>query len=320
MIQIPPLHPSNMMVWQACGKQFDLEVLHGVPPAFLHPAAVNGTALHIVLDRVHRDNLWESPEDQIGTLYKDAFHWAVENPSMDKDRGLPIRWGKLQDEFTAHSNMSAEGMDMINGYRRDPRNRTAKVQITEGRWRANLAGIPWEGRLDQARDRGDGTSELLDWKSGVDNVTDLFLSMWPQGLTYAIASENAEFMQGGTDEWKPLHLSVKQCTYVKLRDYIPYLKSGSRKDGSTYKKGDVRGPVFRSIEITPQVLASHLQEMRFFSEAVRSGRVERRPSTYQCNRCRVWERCVRDFRGSLDQDTVSKFKVTEEDYDTQGNQ
>lgn len=317
MIQVPSLHPSNMMVWQGCGKQFDLEIMHGVAPKFLHPAAVNGTALHVVFDHIHTDNLWDATEDVLATMYKDSFHWAIANPSVEKDRGLPVRWGDLQDEFTAAAKMAADAMAMINGYRRDLRNRLAKVLITEGRWRANFAGFDWEGRLDQARDLGEGKTELIDWKSGVDNVEEPFLAMWPQGLTYAIASENAEFMKRGTDVWTPLHLSVTKCTYVKLRDYIPYEKAGKKK-GGTFKRGDLRGPVFRTVEITPQILASHIQEMRFFSEAVHNGRVERRPSTYQCNRCRVAERCLRDFRGSLDQDTMLKLKVTEEDYESQG--
>jgi len=110
-------------------------------------------------------------------------------------------------------------------------------------------------------------------------------------------------------------MDVGRVTWLHLRDYIPYRKNGARADGTAYRKGDQRGPAYYSLEVTPQLLDAHAREIALFAKAVEAGRFERRPSNYQCSRCKVTEACLRAFMGSLDAEAVKGLNVTEGDYE-----
>ena len=312
------LHPSDFEAWRGCDKRFELTTLRREPPAWRHPAAVNGTAIHAVIGWIHSDKLWDKDRDFLATIYADEFHDAIENPIRPEERGVRIAWGDMGDEFGARAKYAADALTMLDGYRADQRNKDAKLLLSEGRWRAELAGFKFAGTLDQARDLGDGTVELVDLKSGVERRDEVPLKLWGQGLTYAIALQHADFSSITDERWAPLSLRVARVTWAHLQDYVPYKKKSVRA-GRTYLLGDMRGPVFYPIEVTAQALASHAAELHMFAESVASGRFPRRPSNYECSRCKVAEACLLGFHGSLDAATVASLNVTEGDYESQAN-
>lgn len=318
---LPRLHPSSLVQWQSCGRQFEIETMRRVPPAWRHPSALNGTAIHRVIDLVHSRNLWNVDRAAIAAVYRECFSWAVLNPVREEEANVPVFWGEHRDEETAFPRLAADGLDMINGYRHDPRNREAKILVSEGKWRATFGGFDWEGTIDQARDLGDGTVQLVDLKSGQERMNATSLALWPQGFTYVLALAHAVFRPIAADQfapWTPLKLNVSRLSWLHLRDYIPYLKA-SRRGSVEYKRGDLRGPAFYDVEVTKQALSSHVREIGMFAQAVASGRFERRPSTYQCSRCKVAATCLKDFYGSLDEATIKSLRITEEDYGTEAN-
>lgn len=293
------LHPSALEDWQGCGKRFEYAHDPKEKPAFRHPASINGTAIHRVIHLIHLEGLWDASRASIAEAYREAFHWAVENPVREKERGISIWWGELVDEDRAAPEFAADALAMLDGYRADPRNRDAAVLYQEALWRATFGGFDWEGTLDRADDLFDGTVALLDFKSSKDVIDEVPLQMWPQGLTYCMAMRHGVFRPVDAEThapWSPISLKVSRVTWVQLRDYIPYLKGGKRKDGSTYKKGDYRGQVFHSVDVTDAMLDSHAREIEMLGKAVEGGRFERRPSNHQCTyRCKFNERCIADF-------------------------
>jgi len=297
------LHPSSLGDWQGCGKRFELAEIKREPPAYRHPAALNGTAIHHVIDLIHREGLWTATPERISALYRDAFLYA-ESHAKDHERDVPVRWGDLVDRDGAFREFEPDVLAMLDGYRADVRNRDSKILLSEANWRATFGGHDWEGTLDQAREMwgGSGLVHLVDLKSGAERPHAVAHRMWPQGFTYAMALRDAVFRPVGADEWapwRPQQLEVGRVSWLHLRDYIPYERASTR-GGVSYKKGDLRGPVFYDVEITPARLDSHAREIAMFAEAVKLGRFERRPSTYQCSRCKVFERCLLEFGSALD--------------------
>lgn len=311
------LHLSTLDDWRGCGKRFELSTLRRVAPLWRHPAALNGTAIHRLIEAVHAEELWDAPRADMAELYAAAFHFAVECPTYEHERGVPVWWGKAQDERGGMAEYAADALEMIDGYRADIRNRAARLVLSEARWRADMAGHRWAGMLDQARELGDGAVELVDLKSGRTRLADVPLRLWGQGLGYAIALGHAEFMpmeHAAAEPWRSFELKVSRVTWLQLRDYVPYLKGGRRSDGTSYVKGDLRGRAHYSVAVTPETLRAQAEEMRLFAEAIAAGRFERRPSNYQCGMCRVQEACLTQFYGTLDEETVRSLRVTVEDY------
>jgi hypothetical protein len=243
------------------------------------------------------------PRTAVAEVYADAFSWAITNPVREEECDSPVFWGDMADEATARAAYAADALAMLDGYRADARNRRAKVLVQEALWRATFGRFDWEGTLDRADSLDGGGVELLDFKSSRDEIDPVPLSMWPQGLTYALALGHAVFRPVGAGPhapWSPLALKARKLTWVQLRDYIPYVKRGTRRDGTTYQPGDLRGPVYHSVEVTNAMLESHAREIAMFAMAVESGRFPRRPSNNQCTyRCKFTERCRIDFNTEL---------------------
>ncbi len=297
------LHPSSMADWQGCGKRFWLSSVERVRPEWRHPATLNGTAIHSVIESIHSLRLWDASREDLAPLWSSAFDIAELQPSYEEEKGVLVWWGEYQDRAGAKAAMAADALDMLDGYRTDLQNRNAEVLAAEARWRATFGGFDWEGTLDQARAFGENTVEVVDFKSGRERLTGPAFRMWPQGLSYALALAHALFRPLDAPEhapWKSLNLDVTRVTWLHLRDYIPYKKSGHRGGGTPYVKGERKGPAHYSLEITPKMLEEHAKEVSLFAKAVEAGRFERRPSNYQCSRCKVAERCLRDFTDHID--------------------
>jgi RecB family exonuclease len=315
MIASIELHLTSMQDWQGCGHRFELTELRGAAPQSRSPKAINGTAIHRVIDQVHKHNLWEAGRDTIAEFYAAAFREAIDQPARESEVGVEIAWGEHLDAATAQAAFAGDALAMIDGYRVDVRNRLADLIVSECEWRATFASRAWAGRIDQARRLQDGTVQVVDLKSGAEKISATALQLWMQGLGYSVALENAEFRHigNGNGEWKPLHLPVSKVTWLHLRDYIPYLRGGKTKNGGTYKAGDHRGPAFYNLEVTDQAKRSVLREMQLFSDAVEAGRFERRPSVYQCSRCKVTAACLREF--GVPEGATSDVEVNGEDYE-----
>lgn len=309
------LHPSNLVDWQGCGKRFELITMMDERPRWRNHQAINGTAIHSVIERIHRDGLWDTGPQEIQRLYVDSFAAAILEPKNPNESLSPVFWGDMGDEAGGLAYHAPDSIAMIEGYRGDERNRDAEILLLENTWRATFGGFDWEGTIDQVRRGAGGSIELVDLKTGKERPGPIPLAMWPQGLTYAMASEHAVFHPRGADQhtpWTPMSFKVSRLTWAHLRDYVPYKRSGRTPSGVVYKAGDTRGQVFYTIDVKPKVLDAHAREIRMFADAVQAGRFERRPSNHQCSRCTVSEVCLRDFTESVD-GLVPSFAVEGEE-------
>lgn len=306
-------HLSDFSGWRGCDKRYELEVLGGATPAFRHPAALNGVAIHRVVDQVHAHELWDIDSEGLSDAWAAAFEWAIEHPVNPEEAGVPIRWGEFMDEAHARSTFARDALAMVRGYMADPRNREAEVLVAHGRWRAKIGGALWAGELDQVRRESDGSYSVIDLKTGQDRPSGPPLELWAQ-VGYSLALRDAEFLRfddEGEVVWTPISIQPRRVAWLHMRDYIPYLRSGKTSSGRTYRAGEMRGQAFYYVDVNAQSLEGIAREMGLFTSSVARGDFPRRPSSYECARCHVRERCLASYRGEID---AAALRLTEEDF------
>jgi hypothetical protein len=301
-------HLTDFASWRGCDYRYWLEVVRGEPRATLSPWALNGTAIHRVIDQLHHSGFgWDLP-----TLYAEAFDHAVRNPTRKDEESLPIAWGP-DGRDAVLERMAADALMMLRGYAADPRNREAFVVAGHSQWRMEIDGAPWAGEIDQIRAEGDGTMTVVDLKSGREAPRGPSLELWTQ-LGYAIALSEAEFRHTGDEarpEWKRLGLEVGRVVWLHLRDYEPYIRIPPDKR-ATYVPGSPRGQVYYEIPISAAAVAAMRREMSLFVGAVRRGEFPRRPSPYECSRCHVADRCLAGYRGTIVGQEIAEDAYAEE--------
>lgn len=277
-------HPSDFEKWRGCDKRYELEVMNAHPPRSRSPKAINGSAIHYVLEWMHTGTNGFR-DDSLDDVYAAAFRRAVDEPVNDAERGVPIDWGDFMDADHARAHYASEALGMLRGYAADPRNRNATVIAVHHKWKATIDGAPWSGEIDRIDGNADGTVTICDFKSGT-KLSAVPLKMWHQ-IVYAIGLLEATGLNASIMRW------------IALPDYVPYLRSGKTKDGREYKRGQTRGIAYYDVTITKDVVDAMRSEMRMFVDSVRSGRFPRRPSNDMCGRCRVSDVCLAGFRASI---------------------
>lgn len=312
MPQDVELHPTGMVKYQECGKRFDLETISRVVPQWRVPQALNGTAIHRTIAWFHLGN-WDATEDEVRHKYAESFAKAIEDPYYVEERGVPVKWPDGSDPQFAAAEFAADALEMIEGYRKDPRNRAAKVVAVEVEWSMGWDGFNWAGTIDQIRVEKDRLV-VVDLKSGQNRPPAAFLALWPQGLTYARAvhgdgAEHAHVSPRKTFAALP-DLPVEKMVWVHLRDYVPYKRKTTRQ-GRVYLAGDLRGQAYYDAPVTPAALQAHAKEMSAFADAVRAGRFDRRPSIQNCARCSVRNVCLATF-GEYESGALSSLLSQEE--------
>jgi len=297
-VSVRPFHPTDLATWQACPHRFDILRMRGEKPSWRHVAALNGTAIHSVVRKIHERALWAAEDEkEIKRLYLSEFQRAIDEPRFPSEANVPVWWGDGRGIEDAILEFGGDAICMLEGYRNDPRNQSARILLCEQTWTATLAGEPWEGTPDQIRFICPGHVEIVDLKTDAKRIHPTSLMMWPQGLTYALGIEIGTFTSPEPDTH--LDVQVDRMTWLHLRDYVPYQRRGKRSDGTPYLAGDLRGDAFYSVNVTRQMLESHQREMELFALAVRDDRFERRPAggPLSCAMCKVSDRCLSSFTG-----------------------
>ena len=163
------LRQSTIKDYLFCPLLFRFRHLEKHEPSFRHPAALHGTVLHKIIEALH-ENGWNL---NIEYMYHELF----EKLEFQSDEShIPMFWKDRDKEYDAYLK---NGVEILEGYRRNKENTEAKVLFSETEFRVKICGYWFCGTLDQIRENQDGTTELLDFKSSKQMPTIAFLHNVP---------------------------------------------------------------------------------------------------------------------------------------------
>ena len=219
--------------------------LEGVEPSHRHPAALHGSALHLVLYWLHMES-WHL---DISEMYRKAYnHYEF----ASKEEHIPVRWAG--DREMELQKFGANALEILEGYRSKDYNKLATVMFAESPFRVRILGYEFTGTIDQVRQNPDGSIELLDFKSSKQKPNPYALSADWQLSLYTYALRFGELEVGG--EWISPRILADHSTWYHLRAHEKY----KRKTGNAMP-GDEKGmPLLRTTK--------SIQDLRHFRSEV----------------------------------------------------
>jgi RecB family exonuclease len=226
ILQSIKLRQSTIRDYLNCPLLFQFKHLNGIPPEFRNPAALHGSTLHRLLYMIHNDQ-WDL---DVSEHYRDIFlEYEI---GEDGESKIPVKWKDRKAELGAFEQNAVE---ILDGYRKKPENRKAKVLYAEQPFRVKIAGYYFTGTIDQVRRNADGTTELIDFKSGKQRPSDPALHNDWQLSLYHHALKYGELKTG--EEWIKPNLQLEYSTIYFLRGHE--IRKRSSENGSAgEEKGD----------------------------------------------------------------------------------
>jgi RecB family exonuclease len=228
--QSTPIHQSSINSFLNCPLNYRYRYIDGLTQESMHPAAINGSTLHKLIERMHAGE-WEIDiAEEFERVYR-----LFEAESIEK--GSPVLYA--DDPEKTFTGFVKDAVEILESYRQDENNRNVEVLLSEAPFRMTYAGHEFAGIIDQVRRNPDGTVELIDFKSNKQPPQKHALVMDYQLLLYMLALKHGEVLIG--DEWVELNLQVDYTSWYFLR-YLMKRKRTTVNGQAGEQFGD---PLFR---------------------------------------------------------------------------
>jgi len=253
---------------------FELRHLLKLPAESRNPAAVNGTIVHRLLEKLHSDWNLDIACEYDRLLEQEEF--------SSTEAVIPIHWKDREKQIAA---FRRDAVDMLANYRDKDYNRNARILLSEATFLVKIGDHFYRGTIDQLRENRDGMLELVDFKTSQTPPTPLFLAADYQFSLYAWGLEQGWFLQDG----KSFRFGKRPdcCTLYHLRHHIPY-----RRNSGDSKAGEERGDPRYTTTRTDSQFRQMLQDLHSIAEAIRRQLFPRHPSQWTCSMCRYRRHCL----------------------------
>ena len=203
------LRQSTIKDYLLCPLMFRYRHIEKLDAAFRNPAALHGSTMHKLLELIHDGNF----NLDVSKFYKEVFSYFEYCKPEEKD--IPVFWKTNRDTELAAYEKNA--IEILNGYRKRSENQQAKVLYSETKFRVKIGSYKFTGTLDQIRENEDGTTELIDFKSGKQMPSVAFLHNDWQLSLYLYAIRFGELKVN--NEWVRPKLQPTYSSWYFLRGH-----------------------------------------------------------------------------------------------------
>ena len=290
------LRQSLINQYLFCPKSFELEQIQGVRPLYRSHAALNGSAIHELLHRMHNGHWNLNPE----WMYEEVLQQLeFEGP----EQLIPVDWNNREAEVSRYRE---DAVEIICNYRLKPYNRDAEVILSEAPFTVKVGRVEFTGTVDQIRRNPDGTLELIDFKTSSRTPNEAALASSYQLILYSLAMLYGTF-HTANEAVRFIQLP-DYATWYHLRNHIPYKRKTTVGD-QVYQKGDEKpGDPRHRISITPDMISAFRKDVGKIARAIHEGIFPRVASTATCSLCKFAQACLQDKeRGSLNKRQISEL-------------
>src|SRR5579862_10058155 len=154
----PSLSPTKLSIYLACPVKYRWTFIDDRGKLYLRAKSYYsfGTTLHRVLERFHSsDDAGVETTDQVMATYEE--NWIDAGFSSVEEMAEAFHEGK---------EMLERHVDEIR-----KRETTAKILFVEKQLKLDMGSFDLTGRIDRIDEHDDGTLEIVDYKTGRDEVT-----------------------------------------------------------------------------------------------------------------------------------------------------
>ena len=264
------LRQSTIKDYLLCPLMFRFKHIEGIDPNWRNSAMLHGSALHKIIELLHSEN-WNL---DIEATYRRVFH---ELEFESEESHIPVF---MKDDM---EKLVANAIELIEGYKRNPKNQNIKVLYAEQKFRVKIGGYTFTGTIDQVRENPDGTLELLDFKSGKQMPTLPFLyNDWQLNL-YTSALKYGELEIKG--RWVKTNILPDYSSWYFLRAHE--IRKRTTKNGN---KGDEKGePLIRTQKDINVLREFRMQMKNLLKVMLKDWHF---PNPNNCNICGYTSVCV----------------------------
>ena len=278
-------HQSTVKSYLSCPRSFKYRYHDQIQPKWRGSAAVHGTVLHRMIERLHSGG-WNLDAE---TVYQMTL---ADEEAYGQDCELPIFWKGGRDEQIAK--LTEEAVEMIEGYRDKDYNREATVALAEAKFMLKLGRNVYAGTIDQLRDNGDGTYTLVDFKTSQFQPDPGFLDVDYQMGLYAYALWKGVFtLPDGSMKMMQIPPEKLTIIWYHLRDHLRY-----KRATNGHAVGEEKGDPLRYTSRTREQLAELKRDLSDVASSIKRGVFPRNPDQQRCGWCAFSEMCLEDSRGN----------------------
>ena len=291
------LRQSTIKNYLLCPLMFKYQHIDKLEPSFRNPAALHGSTLHKLIEWMHTVN-WNL---DISQFYREVFSYFEFEKSDECE--IPVFW--KNDRETEITEYEKNAIEILEGYRKNPENEKAKIICSETEFRVKIAGHMFTGTIDQVRENGDYSIELIDFKSGrqIPSVESLHTDWQLNLYLYALRFGELKIH----DQWLKLRLLPTYSSWYFLRAHE--IRKRSTVNGSA---GDEKGTALIRTQ-------KGIHELKQFRKDISNLlKVMLKPWYYpnpnSCNFCAYGEMCVKrhkDLPAELVQEAKELINETE---------
>lgn len=286
-----------------CPYAYKLQYVDGHKPKRKRLSTHTGSVLHNSAAFLHEEGKWSD--------WLDIFLEQWEK-NIDNDENAGLEW---EDSTTEKQIQGAfdDGAVVLQNY--IERNKDAKVELVETPFFIVLehprtgTRYRFSGTPDQVRtgmfDKGWWIPDLKYWKQ---TPSDEYLSVAQAPTLYGLGLKEGVFVTKDGD-LRRFNEFPEQLSWYMLKSLLPYKRGGTRKDGSKYVKGDLRGDPHIHIHKNIDDYAGSKDELFVTIQSIRMKLFDRRPGPTKCAMCQVSHICTQSKLGISDAFDLSDEEV-----------
>ena len=203
------LRQSTIKDFLLCPLMFKYRHIDKLKPSFRNPAALHGSTLHKLIEWIHTLN-WNL---NVAEFYREVYAYFEFMKAEEKD--IPVFWKSNRELELSEYEQNA--VEILDGYRKRPENQNAKVLYSETEFRVRIAGYMFTGTIDQVRENEDGSTELIDYKTGKQMPSVAFLHNDWQLNIYLYALKFGQLKVN--DQWIKPNLLPTYSSWYFLRSH-----------------------------------------------------------------------------------------------------
>jgi RecB family exonuclease len=291
------LRQSTIKDFLLCPMMFKYRHIEKLKPSFRNPAALHGSTLHKLIEWIHTIN-WNL---DVSKFYQEVFAYFEYCKPDEKD--IPVFWKDRSSELASYE---ANAIEILDGYRRRPENQNAKVIYSETEFRVKIASYTFTGTIDQVRENEDGTTELIDFKSGKNMPSVAYLHNDWQLNMYLYALKFGELKIN--EQWIKPNLLPTYSSWYFLRGHE--IRKRSTVNGSA---GEEKGnALIRTQKGMPELKQFRRDLSNLLKIMLKNWHY---PNPNACSFCSYAEVCIKrhkDIPAELVQEAKELLKETEE--------
>jgi len=289
ILQSIQLRQSTLKDYLNCPLMFRFRHLDKVPPEHRNPAALHGSVLHQLLYMIHEEK-WNM---NVSHYYRDAFE--TYEHANGAESSIPLKWKDRDKELSA---FEANAIEILDNYRKKEYNREAIILYAECKFRVKIVGHIFTGTIDQVRRNTDNTTEMLDFKSGKQQPSEMALHNDWQLSLYLYALKYGKLLVG--DEWIKPNLHPDYCSIYFLRAH-----EIRKRTTSNGKIGEEKGePLLRTIRGSIELRAFRAQIRNLLKSMLKDWHY---PNPNHCYICSYAEHC-KNHNNELPRRTITKAR------------